>query len=765
MRRPVSRRSRPAAMAAAAAPPPLARFSIGDWPENQSVAEHTKAPLGCVLTPFADLGGAPRTPLPPACNAERCASCFAYLNPFCASRNRTWRCSLCSQRNTFPRAIPSTHAGRLTRKPAELSEVVMEYALPGRSKGFGPATASEGSAPASIPADDWPPATLFVVDVRGGDTSLCAVSTALLDGVAALPACARVGVVVVTSTTLGVYDLAAPFSHVRCVSLGVELDAVFELDELLVPLGTRRQSIRAAIERLGDVVEECCAGADETLAEPASCLGRALRALLTFVGSTALLHNTPQDEDEDELPQTLYAGLRFALFVTAPAAFSRAERESIARDAALHSVSFDVYALESGPGDALGIPALAPLASRTGGALYRSELWLDGSEKELASAVRRALSRPAALGCILRVRTSPEIAVNDEDGVFGAVLADPKLENLWHMSTCDPSDTFSMLFHFVVPNGFQSPPTLQVAFAYTIVSTAPASAHETRGRSDEGGQRATAAPDLVTERRLRVFTVQLGTSNVPKALHDSLDLPVVLKLLVHQALSVAGDGTRSTNARALVREWLVQFVVLALRSYKKRGDDVYSTLSESARLMEVLRGVFGLLHSQAIGATDATAASESASVLLRAELLCSQPESTMLAMYPTLVSFADVNTAASAPLSLSREHVVTSGAKLFVVDAHAEILVYTSVPGAPVPGELCAESASPASEAHKEVQNRRASPMRRRRPAVRACAAGHLSALHFENALLDDRVLPDGSGQGFRAFMRAIADRVASELG
>ena len=158
--------------------------------------------------------------------------------------------------------------------------------------------------------------------------------------------------------------------------------------------------------------------------------------------------------------------------------------------------------------------------------------------------MRRALSRPAALGCILRVRTSPEIAVNDEDGVFGAVLADPKLENLWHMSTCDPSDTFSMLFHFVVPNGFQSPPTLQVAFAYTIVSTAPASAHETRGRSDEGGQRATAAPDLVTERRLRVFTVQLGTSNVPKALHDSLDLPVVLKLLVHQALSVAGDGTR-----------------------------------------------------------------------------------------------------------------------------------------------------------------------------------------------------------------------------
>ena len=46
--------------------------------------------------------------------------------------------------------------------------------------------------------------------------------------------------------------------------------------------------------------------------------------------------------------------------------FSRVEREAIARDAALHSlVSFDVYALESGPGDVLGIPTLAPLAGRT----------------------------------------------------------------------------------------------------------------------------------------------------------------------------------------------------------------------------------------------------------------------------------------------------------------------------------------------------------------------------------------------------------------
>ena len=203
-------------------PPPrptLARFSIGDWPENQAVAEHTKAPLGCVLTPFADVGGAPRAPLPLACNAERCASCFAYLNPFCASRNRTWRCSLCSQRNTFPRAIPSMHGGRLARKPAELSEVVMEYALPGRSKGFGTATASGASDTASIPADDWPPATLFVVDVRGSDTALCAVSTALLEGMAALPECARVRHDR-DQHHIGRIRFAAPFSHVRDVSAG-----------------------------------------------------------------------------------------------------------------------------------------------------------------------------------------------------------------------------------------------------------------------------------------------------------------------------------------------------------------------------------------------------------------------------------------------------------------------------------------------------------------------------------------------------------------
>ena len=138
-------------------------------------------------------------------------------------------------------------------------------------------------------------------------------------------------------------------------------------------------------------------------------------------------------------------------------------------------------------------------------------------------------------------------------------------------------------------------------------------------------------------------------------------------------------------------------------------------------------------------------------------------ESTVLALYPTLIGFADANTAASTPLGLSRENVVTSGSKWFLVDMHSHLLVYASVPGTPLPADLDSD-AKPASELHKEVHARRDSLTRRRRPAVKVCAAGQANASHFESALLDDRALPDGSGEGYRSFVRQVADQVSAEL-
>ena len=167
-----------------------------------------------MLTPFDDIGCVSK-PLPLASNAERCSNCFAYLNPFCASRNRMWRCSICGQRNTFPRAMLSSYGGRLARKPTELSEVVMEYALPVMSKGFGAATSSEAEDVTPVPADDWSPATLCVIDVRGGGAAPHAAGDAFSQDATALPACARVGLVTVSSTSLGVFDLATNLSKTR----------------------------------------------------------------------------------------------------------------------------------------------------------------------------------------------------------------------------------------------------------------------------------------------------------------------------------------------------------------------------------------------------------------------------------------------------------------------------------------------------------------------------------------------------------------------
>jgi len=474
--------------------------------------------------------------------------------------------------------------------------------------------------------------------------------------------------------------------------------------------------------------------------------------LLEIVCETAV----PAPEADDNLVQPLYAGLRFVVMLTGAAPSAAGTLEGTASRAALSGVSFDVHAVVAQQEAEFGLAAMLPLTATTGGALRKCDLWLPNAEAQLAISVCGTMSRPVAVGCILRVRTSPEFAVSDDEGTFGSLLPDPKLENLWHMASCDPSDTVAMLFHFVLPSGFQaqSQPTLQVAFAYTVVIHDEPAAAET-GAAEAPEKRPAIA--YWTERRLRVITVQLGTSTVPKILHDSIDPPVVVQLLLHQALSAATDGP-VPEVHALVREWLVQFLGLALDGYKVRGDQVTDALGRNGRFINIIRGVFGLIHSAALGTDRRDAmlsvATADSSAILKSELMALQPEAVMTVLYPTLLSFVDSESAPSDPLPLSREIIITSGAKAFLVDSHSHLLVYLCMAGS----HQAETEGFPNLE--KEMQHRQTSTGRRHSPSLRVCHAGQPNASYFDRALLDDRALPDGSEETFTAFAKFVEREV-----
>jgi hypothetical protein len=63
----------------------------------------------------------------------------------------------------------------------------------------------------------------------------------------------------------------------------------------------------------------------------------------------------------------------------------------------------------------------------------------------------RMLRRPHAFGGLLRVRTSPEMRVVQ---AYGHFEEDAQYENLHHIISCDPHDTYAYDFDFVHTNGF-----------------------------------------------------------------------------------------------------------------------------------------------------------------------------------------------------------------------------------------------------------------------------------------------------------------------
>jgi len=276
----------------------------------------------------------------------------------------------------------------------------------------------------------------------------------------------------------------------------------------------------------------------------------------------------------------------------------------------------------------VGVSTLEPLAQKSGGCLIlyanrggEGESWAESCT--LPGDVFRQCAAPRAGHCSLRLRTSHEFSVAN---AYGNLSEDRTFPGLYHMGGCDPLTTVAFDFEYSGPSGFAETevlPTVQLAFSYTTVSSAPeetepredydeddgdVSGSDARGNGsdrphlggisqwDEGESEGEslgseeAVTDQVTAqghlvrtgarmtrrlrersglrvvRRILVVTQRFHVAQTPRVLFESASAPVVLSLLIHKLFEAVGQEGWA-ESRMLAQDWLVRLLVCYARCY------------------------------------------------------------------------------------------------------------------------------------------------------------------------------------------------------
>ncbi|CAH1098646.1 unnamed protein product [Psylliodes chrysocephalus] len=111
--------------------PDLFRCTMTKIPENNSLLQKSRLPLGVLIHPFRDLSHLPVI----QCNViVRCRACRTYINPFVMFvDNKRWKCNLCYRINELPEEFqydPVTKTyGDPSRRP-EIKSSTLEYIAP-----------------------------------------------------------------------------------------------------------------------------------------------------------------------------------------------------------------------------------------------------------------------------------------------------------------------------------------------------------------------------------------------------------------------------------------------------------------------------------------------------------------------------------------------------------------------------------------------------------------------------------------------------------
>ncbi|KAL6760798.1 hypothetical protein V8C86DRAFT_2548426 [Haematococcus lacustris] len=397
--------------------------------------------------------------------------------------------------------------------------------------------------------------------------------------------------------------------------------------------------------------------------------------------------------------------------------------EQAAVAAAALGVCCDLYALSS---TAVGLAVLEPLCNSTGGALY---LYAGAEDCALPQDMYRRLCSPQATSGLLRVRTSKGFK---PVRYYGRLFADQQIENLHHVVNCSPADCYALDFEVEGKQSLaapgQPPPTIQVAFQYTVACPC---------KADPAA--------CIMQRRVRVLTTRVKASEQPLELMRHAATDASLALLLHKIMRAARSrGTQ--RARLLLRDWLAG---LATNYHTACHPDlepaalqqlpVDLNFAAAPPLQAMPRLVYALLRSPLLAPP---VEGQHPDLLAFLEHMWGSlpPGELVRAVYPVLSSWADNDTLVMQRHSLSRGALLApDAAPIFLLDAYIVILVLFTLrapPSLPFPPPQ-------QSQLRKTIaairQERKITPM------VKVVREGTEEAELFHHLLLDE---PDRDATG-----------------
>ena len=356
--------------------------------------------------------------------------------------------------------------------------------------------------------------------------------------------------------------------------------------------------------------------------------------------------------------------------------------------AALASVAVDVFAVG---GEAYhDLASVAPLAERCGGAVYhyhhRDPTGAGTSEAPLPRDVYRLLRRVDARDCTARLRASAEFAPPRALG--NALIPDDTYEGLYHVLRCAEEDCFAFDLEHATRTGFgdrgDCPPTLQLAFEYTVVEPLSSDDDDDEDLDDEDKDNTLAGrgfeprPGRYLRRRVRrVCTHQARVASSPRDAYAAADADVVALAVSRKIADVARDDTLA-EARLLLSDWLV---ILVSRFNHETGlarfdpDDV-AVVDASFGTCAALASIPRLTHAALSSAPlRVSGVDPDARVAARHRHARLNPAALRRATYPTVRAYADVYAETFEEIRASRRAMTASGGTVFVADGGDRVAV------------------------------------------------------------------------------------------
>ncbi|KAL1238209.1 Protein transport protein [Trichinella spiralis] len=590
------------------------RCTLAAVPESPSVLKKCRLPLGLIVHPFKDLK---KLVMVETSIIVRCRSCRAYINPYVRFVDRNWNCNICGRANRLPDEFyynPQTgKVGDPSLRP-EIQNSSIEF--------IAPAHEYENRPP-------QPACYIFILDVSARAVQsgyLVIFRDVLLESLRLLPGDNRtiIGFIAV--------DSFLHFFQLR-ENLKPKEFVVSDVDDIVMPsksflLFYLDDSINAVESFLNDLPERF---ADNT--DPKCALGSAITAgfelIATIGGRLTVFQTVLPDIGNGSLTSREDPNLRAAKEVTNMSAASDFYK-NLALKCTERMIAVDLFVL----GDTyVDLATVCDVVTFSSGSVYyypNFDACSNPMEMErFRSDLGRYLRRKIGFEAVMRIRLSYGLSVHSFFGNFFVCSS-----NMAKLSNVNPDSAFGVLLN-LDDNIDQPVVCIQAAVLYSTCH----------------GQR-----------RIRVHTICLPTSESILEIHNAADLPAIIALISRMAVDrcLYQQGTIQ-----MAREASVNAVVDCLYAFRSASASrEYGTLlcSRNMRLFPIF--ILALLKCKAFAHGYSIKLDHRISAMLQFKIM---PISNMiLELHPNLYALHAISeTNPNAPLlPLSFEKIDRHGLHL-----------------------------------------------------------------------------------------------------